>query len=102
MEKYIAESLAAGLSLPFSSPVGVGFFFVDKKDKTFYPCIDYRGLIYITIKNKYPPLLMHSPFCPLHDAVIFTKLNLRNACHLVHIGKGDEWKTACNTHLGHF
>lgn len=101
MVKYIAKSLAVGLSLPFSSPLGVGFFFVDKKDKTFCPCIDYRGLNDIT-KNKYPPLLMDSPFFPLHDAVIFTKLNLRNACHLVHIGKGDEWKTAFNTHLGHF
>lgn len=42
-EKYITDSLAAGLIRLFSSSVGAGFFFVEKKDKTFRPCIDYRG-----------------------------------------------------------
>lgn len=32
---------------------------------------------------------------------VFTKLDLRNACHLVRI-REDEWKTAFNTPLGHF
>ena len=44
MEEYIGESLAAGIIRPSSSPVGAGFFFVSKKDRTLRPCIDYRGL----------------------------------------------------------
>lgn len=40
MEKYLSESLAAGLIRPSSSPVGAGFFFVEKKDKTLRPCTD--------------------------------------------------------------
>lgn len=31
MEKYITESLAAGVIRPSSSPVAAGFFFVEKK-----------------------------------------------------------------------
>lgn len=102
MEQYIQNSLAAGIIRPSSSPVGAGFFFVDKKDKSLRPCIDYRGLNKITVKNKYPLPLIESAFQPLHKAKIFTKLDLRNAYHLVRIREGDEWKTAFNTPLGHF
>lgn len=102
MEIYIKDSLAAGLIRPSSSPVGAGFFFVDKRDKTLRPCIDYRGLNEITVKNKYPLPLIDSAFEPLHQATVFTKLDLRNAYHLVRIRQGDEWKTAFNTPLGHF
>ncbi len=102
MENYITESVAAGLIRPSSSPVGAGFFFVGKKDGSLRPCIDYTGLNEITIKNKYPLPLIDSAFSPLQGAKIFTKLDLRNAYHLVRIWEGDEWKTAFNTHLGHF
>lgn len=102
MEKYINDSLSAGLIRPSSSPVGAGFFFVEKKDKTLRPCIDFTGLNDITVKNKYPLPLIDSAFGPLHEATVFSKLDLRNAYHLVRIREGDEWKTAFNTHLGHF
>lgn len=102
MEKYIKDSLAAGLIRPSSSPVGAGFFFVTKKDQTLRPCIDFRGLNNITVKNKYPLPLLSSAFELLHGATVFTKLDLRNAYHLVRIREGDEWKTAFNTPLGHF
>eukprot|EP00064_Thunnus_orientalis_P012092 superscaffoldBa00001814_g12126 len=52
MEKYINDSLAPGLIRPSSSPAGAGFFFVGKKDKSLRPCIDYRGLNNITVKNR--------------------------------------------------
>lgn len=102
MENYISESLATGLIRPSSSPVGAGFFFVEKKDTTLRPCVDYRGLNDITVKNKYPLPLIDSAFNSLHQATVFTKLDLRNAYHLVRIKAGDEWKTAFNTPLGHF
>ncbi|KAI2651826.1 Transposon Tf2-6 polyprotein [Labeo rohita] len=74
MEKYISDSLAAGFIRPSSSPAGAGFFFVGKKDA----------------------------FERLQGASVFTKLDLRNAYHLVRIRRGDEWKTAFNTPRGHF
>ncbi len=62
----------------------------------------YRGLNNITVKNTYPLPLMSSAFERLQGASIFTKLDLRNAYHLVRIREGDEWKTAFNTPRGHF
>uniref|UniRef100_A0A3Q3GHN4 Gypsy retrotransposon integrase-like protein 1 n=1 Tax=Kryptolebias marmoratus TaxID=37003 RepID=A0A3Q3GHN4_KRYMA len=102
MEKYIKESLAAGIIRPSSSPLGAGFFFVGKKDGSLRPCIDYRGLNNITVKNKYPLPLLSSAFEPVHGATVFSKLDLRNAYHLLRIRKGDEWKTAFKTPIGHF
>ena len=102
MEAYIQDSLASGLIRPSSSPLGAGFFFVKKKDSSLRPCIDFRGLNDITVKNKYSLPLIDPSFEPLCSAQLFSKLDLRNAYHLVRIREGDEWKTAFNTPLGHF
>lgn len=102
MERYIQDSLATGIIRPSSSPVAAGFFFVGKKDGSLRPCIDFHGLNDITVKNKYPLPLITSAFDILQEATVFTKLDRRNAYHLVRIREEDEWKTAFNTHLGHF
>lgn len=88
MAEYIGSSLKAGLIRPSSSPAGAGFFFVGKKDA----CIHYFLLNDIAIKNRYPLSLLSSAFDQLQQAKIFTKLDLRNAYHLVRIREGDEWK----------
>ena len=102
LENYISSSLASGIIRPSTSPLASGFFFVKKKSGELRPCIDYRELNSITVKNKYPLPLLSSTFEPLVGATIFTKLDLRNAYHLVRMREGDEWKTAFNTPLGHF
>ncbi|XP_057205010.1 uncharacterized protein si:ch211-159i8.4 isoform X2 [Triplophysa rosa] len=102
MDQYIRDSLQSGLIRHSSSPAGAGFFFVQKKDGSLRPCIDYRGLNDITVKNRYPLPLMSSAFELLQGAKVFTKLDLRNAYHLVRIREGDEWKTAFNTPTGHY
>ncbi len=102
MEKYISDSLATGFIRPSSSPAGAGFFFVGKKDGSLRPCIDYRGLNSITVKNTYPLPLMSSAFERLQGASIFTKLDYAMFTIWSVSGRGDEWKTAFNTPRGHF
>ncbi len=102
METYIRDSPAGGIIRPSSSPGGAVFFFVAKKDCTLHPCIDFRGLNNITVKNKYPLPLINAAFEPLQGATSLSKLDLQNAYHLVRIRKGNEWKTAFNSPLGHF
>ena len=100
MNDYI--TLEAGLIRPSSSPAGAGFFFVGKKDGSLRPCIDYSPLNDITIKKRYALPLMTSVFDQLQQAKVFTKLDLRNAYHLVRIREGDEWKTGFNTPNSHY
>ena len=90
MRNYISESVASGIIRLSSSPVAAGFFFVAKKDGSLRPCLDYRQLNTITVKNKYLLPLLSSTFEPLTHATVFTKLDLRNAYHLVRICEGDE------------
>lgn len=102
MGTYIQNSLEAKIIWPSSSRLGAGFFFIAKTNKTLRPCIDFCGLNNITVKNKYPLPLISATFDSLLGASIFSKLDLCNAYHLVHIREGDEWKTAFNTPLEHF
>lgn len=53
------------------------------------------------LKNCYPISLISTAFDCLQGSKIFTKLDLRNAYHLVRI-KRDEWKTAFIAPLGHY
>ena len=73
-----------------------------KKNGGLRPCIDYRALNKITIRNRYPLPLMSTAFDMLQGAKVFTKLDLRNVYHLIRIREGDEWKTAFNTPTGHY
>ncbi len=61
MEKYIEEALLYGFIRSSTSPAASGFFFVEKKDRGLRPCIDYRALNAITVKNRHPlPLIPSS------------------------------------------
>ena len=63
-------------------------------------CIDYWVLNKVTVKNKYPILLIVSLFDQLGRARYFTKLDLRSGHYQVRITEGDELKTTCVTKYG--
>lgn len=99
---YINENLRKGFIRPSTSPSGANIFFVEKKDGSLIPPVDYRELNKITVKNRHPLPLVPELFQQLRLAKIFTKLDLRGAYNLVHIWRSDVWKTAFRTHLGLF
>lgn len=99
---YIDESLEKQLIRPSTSSAGAGIFFVEKKDHTLRPCVDYCDLNRVTVKNRYPLPLIPELFQRLRGARVFSKLDLRGAYNLVRIREGDEWKTAFRTRFGHF
>ena len=73
MDDYIRESLEAGFIRSSTSPAGASLFFVGKKDGGLCPCIDYRGLNRIMIKNRYPLTLMSSALELAQGPQFFTK-----------------------------
>lgn len=90
-----------GITQHSSSPLGVGFFFVSKKDDFLRPCIDNRGLHKITVKYRYPLPLIYSALKPSTMPRFSLYWTSHNDYHLVCIRHRDEWKTAFKTPLGH-
>ena len=56
----------------------------------------------MTHKDRYPILLITDLLDAPKKAHYYTKINLRSAYYLVHIAKGDKWKTAFRTRYGSF
>lgn len=80
---------------PFSSPS----LLVRKKTGDWRLCVDYRCLNALTTKNKYPLPLIEDLLDELHGAQWFTSLDL---CSGFHQTKGEEYKTAFQTHSGYY
>ena len=56
----------------------------------------------ITKKDRYPLPLISDLLDAPRKARIYTKIDLKHAYHLVHINKGDEWKTTFRTQWGSY
>lgn len=74
-----SDSLASSLVLFVKKPSGGLRFYVD-----------YRGLNVVTVKNRYPLLLIKETLERVSRAKIFTKLDIIAAFNKLRIAKGEE------------
>ena len=95
--RQIKELLNTGYIQPLKALYGAPVLFQRKHDGSFRLYIDYQALNKVTVKNKYPILLIADLFDQLEHAKYFSKLDLRLGYYQVHITEGDEPKTACVT-----
>ena len=94
MKKELDQLLQNGSIEPSVSPFGAPVLFVKKKDGSLRMCIDYQALNKITIKNHFPIPLIEDLVDQLHNAKVFTKIDLHSGYHQIRIHKQDIEKTA--------
>jgi hypothetical protein len=85
LKDHNRELLEKGFIHTSSSPWGAPMIFVPKKDGTQRLCVDYRTLNVVTVKNKYPLPRIDDLFDQLHDACVFSKIDLRSGYHQLKI-----------------
>jgi hypothetical protein len=98
LRRWLDENVSKGFIRTSSSPAAAAFLFIKKGDCLLRLVIDYSGINEGTIKNRYPLPLLQDTLINLSKAKWFTKLDIRRAYNLIHIAKGEEWKTAFRTH----
>jgi len=102
LDAFLEENLCTGRIQPSKSSIAAPVFFIKKKDGSLRLVQDYHALNAITVKNKYPLLLISELVSQLHGARYFTKLDVHWGFNNVCIKPRDEWKAAFHTNHGLF
>ncbi|GKC94403.1 putative reverse transcriptase domain-containing protein [Tanacetum coccineum] len=65
-------------------------------------CINYRGLIKLTVKNRYPLTRIDDLFDQLQGSRVYSKIDLRSGYHQLRVREEDIPKTAFRTRYGNY
>jgi hypothetical protein len=102
LERQIQELFEQGVITHSSSAFASPVILVKKGDNTWRLVVDYRHLNALTVKGKYPLPVIDELLDELAGSHWFSKLDLRAGYHQIRLAPGEEYKTAFQTHNGHY
>lgn len=97
LRKQIAECLEIGFIEPSESAWSSPILFAKKKDGSLRMCVDYRALIEVTKKARYPIPRMDKVLEQTNKASIFSKIDLKSGYHQLLLEENKKPKTSFNT-----
>jgi len=75
---------------------------VKKKDESSRLCVDYKQLNKMTTKNKYPLPRIDDLMDQLHDASVYSKIDLRSGYHQILVKADDVQKMTFRSRYEHY
>jgi hypothetical protein len=98
----VEEMLEFDTIRPSQSSYSTLMVIVFEKDGSWCMCQDYRDINKITIKDKFPILIIDELLDELHGTIYFTKLDLHLGYHQIRMKEEDIPKRTFQTHEGHY
>jgi hypothetical protein len=100
VKKYLTNNLSKGFIEPSQAPFAAPILFVKKPNSLLRFCIDFRMLNALTRKDRYPLPLIDKTLARLAKAKVFTKLDIRQAFHRIHMDPASEEYITFRTQYG--
>lgn len=94
LKVWVDDQLTKGFIRPSSSPASAPAFLAKSPGRKNRPCIDYRGLNKMTVRDSYPIPLVKSLLSRIRECKRYVKIDLKVAFNLLGIKAGEKWKTA--------